>query len=133
MHFSRPDVGPLRDYETWMPDMVQGLSKTLQSAAPGLIDKVKALSGNMADALTGGTYQVALAGAAGGDIRAGGSAMAQSNYSALNKSTAPQVTEKTEIHIEKIEVRDDNDLEMVTQGLYNKQDQNLRALGRRNV
>jgi DNA topoisomerase-3 len=43
------------------------------------------------------------------------------------------VVEKTEININKIEVRDDNDLDMVTQGLYNKQDQNLRALGRRTL
>ena len=58
--------------------------------------------------------------------------MTGNDYSALNKA-GQQVVEKTEIHIEKIEVRDDHDLDMVTQGLYNKQDQNLRALGRRNV
>ncbi len=27
LHFSRPDVGPLRDYETWMPDMINGMVK----------------------------------------------------------------------------------------------------------
>lgn len=75
-------------------------------------------------------YQLALAGA---DIRAGGSMMAQNNYSALNRNNNTPVVEKTEIHIEKIEVRDDHDLDMVTQGLYNKQDQNLRALGRRSL
>lgn len=26
LHFSRPDEGPLRDYETWMPDMMKGLA-----------------------------------------------------------------------------------------------------------
>lgn len=26
IHFSRPDIGPLRDYEKWMPDMMQGLA-----------------------------------------------------------------------------------------------------------
>ena len=30
LHFSRPDTGPLADYETWMPDFVNGLSKTLK-------------------------------------------------------------------------------------------------------
>lgn len=75
-------------------------------------------------------YQLALAGA---DIRAGGTPMSQNNYSALNRGNETPVQEITEIHIEKIEVRDDHDLDMVTQGLYNKQDQNLRALGRRNV
>ena len=27
LHFSRPDEGPLREYEKWMPDMVKGLSQ----------------------------------------------------------------------------------------------------------
>lgn len=27
LHFSRPDIGPLRDYETWMPDFMKGLAK----------------------------------------------------------------------------------------------------------
>ena len=132
LHFSRPDVGPLHDYETWMPDMIDGLSKTLASASPTLIDKVRALSGNMSDALNGGNYQLALAGA-GADIRAGGTGMLSNNYTAFNKAPEHQIVEKTEIHIDKIEVRDDHDLDVVTQGLYNKQDQNLRALGRRNV
>lgn len=34
LHFSRPDVGPLRNYETWMPDMVKGLSASLRKATP---------------------------------------------------------------------------------------------------
>ena len=36
LHFSRPDTGPLKDYETWMPDFVGGLSKTLRQAKPKL-------------------------------------------------------------------------------------------------
>ena len=27
IHFSRPDTGPLREYETWMPDMMAGLAR----------------------------------------------------------------------------------------------------------
>lgn len=30
LHFSRPDEGPLTDYETWMPDFVGGLARTLR-------------------------------------------------------------------------------------------------------
>lgn len=41
LHFSRPDEGPLRDYETWMPDMVQGLSRTLKASRPKLAATVK--------------------------------------------------------------------------------------------
>ena len=30
LHFSRPDEGPLTDYETWMPDFIGGLARTLR-------------------------------------------------------------------------------------------------------
>lgn len=45
LHFSRPDKGPLRDYETWMPDMVQGLAKSLKQASP-LLEKEANLLAN---------------------------------------------------------------------------------------
>jgi phage-related protein len=48
LHFSRPDEGPLRDYETWMPDMIEGLAKSLDKASPLLLSKVHALSSEMA-------------------------------------------------------------------------------------
>ena len=38
LHFSRPDKGPLRDYETWMPDMVKGLAQGIVSSMP-ILDK----------------------------------------------------------------------------------------------
>lgn len=34
LHFSRPDEGPLRDYETWMPDMMEGLAKGIRNNIP---------------------------------------------------------------------------------------------------
>ena len=51
LHFSRPDEGPLRDYEKWMPDMVQGLSKTLNKSAPELYNASKQLAKRVADNL----------------------------------------------------------------------------------
>ena len=132
LHFTRPDRGPLRDYETWMPDMIEGLSKTLSAAAPGLVDQVRSLASEMSGALGSGSYQVAVAGV-GSSIRAGGTALSQNGYSMFNRSQDPQTVHRTEISIGTIQVRDDRDLDMVTQGLYNKQDQNLRALGRRNL
>ena len=33
LHFSRPDEGPLREYETWMPDMMKGLAKSLNGSS----------------------------------------------------------------------------------------------------
>lgn len=38
LHFSRPDVGPLRDYETWMPDMMQGMASSLRANIYRLTD-----------------------------------------------------------------------------------------------
>nr|DAQ85191.1 MAG TPA: tail tape measure protein [Caudoviricetes sp.] len=50
LHFSRPDEGPLAEYETWMPDMVQGLSDSLRKASPELINQTEALANGMSDA-----------------------------------------------------------------------------------
>lgn len=47
LHFSRPDEGPLRDYETWMPDFVQGLAKTMEKASPILEKEASTLAGKL--------------------------------------------------------------------------------------
>lgn len=47
LHFSRPDEGPLRDYETWMPDMIKGMADSLEKATPMLMSKVSDLSSEM--------------------------------------------------------------------------------------
>ena len=51
LHFSRPDEGPLREYEEWMPDFIQGLTNSLDKASPELINQVKQLSNEMAQAM----------------------------------------------------------------------------------
>ena len=51
LHFSRPDEGPLREYEKWMPDFIQGLSDSLDKASPELINQVRQLSGEMSQAM----------------------------------------------------------------------------------
>ena len=33
LHFSKPDLGPLRDYETWMPDFMKGLVRTTKNSS----------------------------------------------------------------------------------------------------
>ncbi len=53
IHFSRPDVGPLREYEKWMPDMMMGLSKGIKDNAWRITDQLKGLTGNMSYMLTG--------------------------------------------------------------------------------
>ena len=64
LHFSRPDEGPLAEYESWMPDMVAGLSDSLRKASPELISQTEALASGMSDAFnvnggistSGGSY-----------------------------------------------------------------------------
>lgn len=51
IHFSRPDKGPLREYEKWMPDMVKGLANSLDKSSPTLINSVKNMSEGMANQL----------------------------------------------------------------------------------
>ena len=52
LHFSRPDEGPLRNYEKWMPDFIQGLKKTLELATPNLYGAISKMAGNMKDQLS---------------------------------------------------------------------------------
>lgn len=51
LHFSRPDVGPLRDYEAWMPDMMQGMASTLRANVYRLTDALDFVGGSMRQAL----------------------------------------------------------------------------------
>ena len=51
LHFSRPDKGPLKEYEKWMPDMVKGLSKTLEQSAPQLYNASEMLAERVRDGL----------------------------------------------------------------------------------
>lgn len=44
LHFSRPDTGPLREYEKWMPDMIKGLARTMKQSYPIITKASKSLS-----------------------------------------------------------------------------------------
>lgn len=47
LHFSRPDVGPLRQYEQWMPDMLNGMAKGIRENAWQLEDALNAATSNL--------------------------------------------------------------------------------------
>lgn len=53
IHFSRPDIGPLHEYETWMPDMMQGLADGIRQNQYLVANAMRDLSGNMALAAPG--------------------------------------------------------------------------------
>lgn len=47
LHFSRPDEGPLRDYETWMPDMLTGMADSVYKNLDIIQDAAKTISGTI--------------------------------------------------------------------------------------
>ena len=65
LHFSRPDYGPLRDYDKWMPEFVSGLAKTMEDSEWMLADA----SADLAQTITNNTItnnvSMAVYGAAG--------------------------------------------------------------------
>ena len=50
IHFSRPDTGPLRYYERWMPDFMQGLARGVRENAPEVTAEVARMAEQMAAA-----------------------------------------------------------------------------------
>lgn len=47
LHFSRPDEGPLRDYETWMPDFIDGMVKGISKNKYKMANEMKRLTDSM--------------------------------------------------------------------------------------
>lgn len=62
LHFSRPDVGPLRDYEQWMPDFMKGLAKGIDANAWRVQDALANATGGMT--LSGKTQNIDYGGVA---------------------------------------------------------------------
>ena len=54
MHFTRPEKGPLRYYEEWMPHMMQGLAKGIRDNRNLITDQMKILAGDMVSLQMGG-------------------------------------------------------------------------------
>lgn len=53
LHFSRPDEGPLRDYETWMPDFMSGLSDGIYRNMDKIQKAASDVSGTINSTITG--------------------------------------------------------------------------------
>ena len=51
LHFSRPDVGPLRNYETWMPDMLRGMAQSIRANLYRITDAMDLVGGSMRQTL----------------------------------------------------------------------------------
>lgn len=53
LHFSRPDEGPLRDYEKWMPDFMTGLADGIYNNIDKVQKAANAVSGTIDSTITG--------------------------------------------------------------------------------
>lgn len=53
LHFSRPDEGPLRDYETWMPDFMKGIASGIYDNMDLVQKAVDAVSGTINTTMQG--------------------------------------------------------------------------------
>ncbi len=58
LHFSRPDKGPLRNYEEWMPDMMSGLAAGIRNNMWMITGQLETLTGNMSLSLNGAVDMV---------------------------------------------------------------------------
>lgn len=47
LHFSVPDVGPLADYESWMPDFMSGLASGIEKSKSLVSDAMSSVAGDM--------------------------------------------------------------------------------------
>lgn len=59
LHFSRPDVGPLREYESWMPDMVRGLAAGIRANEPELESAADSMAGKVSGKIKRGIASAA--------------------------------------------------------------------------
>lgn len=63
LHFSVPDVGPLTEYESWMPDFMSGLASGIEGNEHLVLDKVKKLAGGISRLISTATADVSTAAA----------------------------------------------------------------------
>lgn len=59
LHFSRPDEGPLRDYEKWMPDFITGLANGIYDNIDKVQKAASAVSGTIDSTITGRVADIA--------------------------------------------------------------------------
>lgn len=87
LHFSKPDEGPLRNYDTWMPDFMKGLANDINKSSYMVEDATKNLASKMANTLS----IDALAGDVDSAMRGLNSQVAAS----INPTVNPNVTYET--------------------------------------
>lgn len=51
LHFSEPDVGPLSDFNSWMPDMMKQMAQQINQGIPGVQNAIQSVAGTMQSGL----------------------------------------------------------------------------------
>ena len=95
LHFSRPDVGPLRDYETWMPDMMKGLAQGIDRNLWRVEDAAQDVSGALAFGVSGGGI-----GGTGAGARTGSFGAVNITVNAAPGQNARQIAQQVMVLIE---------------------------------
>lgn len=54
LHFSSPDVGPLADFNSWMPDMMKQMAEQIEAGTPMVASAIQGTASAMAGGLGGG-------------------------------------------------------------------------------
>ena len=52
LYFSKPDLGPLRDYETWMQDMIKGMAESIKGSTHLLEKATDQMANKIANGLS---------------------------------------------------------------------------------
>ncbi|MCM1497138.1 MAG: phage tail tape measure protein [Clostridium sp.] len=111
LHFSVPDEGPLTDYESWMPDFMKGLAKSIEDSKSMV---AKAMDGVAADMVLNPSSAVQEISVSGNSES--GSAQGSSINGPL-------------IEVREMNVRSEEDIRKISQQLYRQLQQGRRANG----
>lgn len=52
IHFSEPDVGPLSDFNSWMPDMMKQMAQQINAGIPGVASAMQNVAGTIRNDMT---------------------------------------------------------------------------------
>lgn len=101
LHFSEPDVGPLSDFHTYMPDMMSGLASGIKAGIP-MLQKVAGLAaGVISGGLNGTVTTDGIVGASSGSYYSEGSGNT-TNYGATTINVYGAAGQDTETLADKV-------------------------------
>ena len=101
LHFSEPDVGPLSDFHTYMPDMMSGLASGIKAGIPMLQKAAGLAAGAISGGLDGTVTTDGIVGASSGSYYSQGSGNT-TNYGATTINVYGAAGQDTETLADKV-------------------------------